>query len=396
MGRKNQNKQAGAGPPGLDVPMPDPFGFPPFGMMPMPMPMPMMPMMPMPMVPPFGAYPMADPSLAAAGGEDDGQLADKNAELMRQNMELRAEIDYMAACSAMSEAWKENRRKQLPSKYGKSNDAMGRTASNKSTSSFINDAMLASELDDSPKSRVSRTSRKAKSGKDDMSRTPSTATTMAMSYALSDGTSAYSGSETPKSRVSRASRRVDFAKEVDGKTRDEKTSKVRFELPRKVTEEHFGDAADSEEQGRNAMMMRNIPKEYTRANLIELLDKEGFNGLYQLVYVPANMDTELNYGYAFVCFTTEEDAMKYKEHFTGFKDWLVSDDKVCEVCFNEQLPTTEGHIQRYKDSPMMHESVDDRFRPALFENGQRVAFPAPTKEIKAPRRRNKNSAPAGA
>merc|ERR1712113_329919 len=138
---------------------------------------------------------------------------------------------------------------------------------------------------ETPKSRISRTSRRSKSEKlsfkadaDDMSRTPSAATTMAMSRAPSEGT-VWTEAETPKSRMSRTSRQVDVANEADGRPKDEpaaeseKTSKVRFALPRDV-EEIFGDVESKEQGLRTAMMMRNIPKEYTRANLIELLDNE--------------------------------------------------------------------------------------------------------------------------
>merc|ERR1719223_1837728 len=115
--------------------------------------MPMMPM-PMPMVPPFGAYP-TDASLAATKGEGNARLVDTNAELMRQNMELKAQIDYMTACNAMSEAsWKkQEKRKQ------------GRSVSNATTATFFSEAMILSDGDDTPKSRVSRTSRRSKSGK---------------------------------------------------------------------------------------------------------------------------------------------------------------------------------------------------------------------------------------
>merc|ERR1719401_1028053 len=57
-------------------------------------------------MPPFGAYP-TDASLASTKGKDDTGLVGTNAELLRQNMELKAQIDYMTACNAMNEAnWK--------------------------------------------------------------------------------------------------------------------------------------------------------------------------------------------------------------------------------------------------------------------------------------------------
>lgn len=44
---------------------------------------------------------------------------------------------------------------------------------------------------------------------------------------------------------------------------------------------------------------------------------------------------------------------------------------------------------RYRDSPIMHGSVPDEFKPVIFEagTGRRVDFPEPTKKLRAPRRR---------
>jgi len=50
------------------------------------------------------------------------------------------------------------------------------------------------------------------------------------------------------------------------------------------------------------------------------------------------------------------------------------------------LQGLEANIERYRNSPTMHELVPDAYRPMLFVNGQQVAFPAPTKKIKPPRK----------
>merc|ERR1712187_1066011 len=84
-----------------------------------------------------------------------------------------------------------------------------------------------------------------------------------------------------------------------------------------------------------------------------------------------------------------EQAEKFKAQFSGFSDWQVPSDKVCEVLWSDNLHGCEAHIERYRNSPVMHESVADRFKPALYKNGVRQSFPAPTKPIKAPRPRTR-------
>jgi hypothetical protein len=139
------------------------------------------------------------------------------------------------------------------------------------------------------------------------------------------------------------------------------------------------------DQRRTTVMMRNIPTSYTRANLVELLDQQGFQGTYDFVYLPVKIQTALSHGFAFINFTTTESTERFWQHFTGFSDWIVPSAKVCEVTWSETAQGIDEQIERYRDSPMMHESVDDKFRPALFKDGQRIPFPAPTTKIKAPR-----------
>jgi len=150
-----------------------------------------------------------------------------------------------------------------------------------------------------------------------------------------------------------------------------------------------GDVSEADEndsigdQGRTTAMMRNIPKTYTRANLLELLDQHGLN--YDFVYMPVDFQTELNLGHAFINFVAPEDFERFQEHFTGFSEWSVPSDGACEISWSESAQGLDENIQRYRDSSVMHESVPDRFKPVLFERGLRIPFPEPTKKIKAPR-----------
>lgn len=49
-------------------------------------------------------------------------------------------------------------------------------------------------------------------------------------------------------------------------------------------------------------------------------------------------------------------------------------------------------MERYQNSPVMHPDVPDEWKPALFVQGVRVDFPAPTKKVKAPKVRGKKAA----
>merc|ERR1719343_803857 len=130
--------------------------------------------------------------------------------------------------------------------------------------------------------------------------------------------------------------------------------------------------------------MMNIPAEYTRDQLLELIDQQGFRGSYRLFYLPISFQTELNQGYAFIDFTTTENFDKFKEHFHGFREWNLPSDRVCDVSVSDKFSNLDDRIEAYRNSPIMHKSVQKRFKPVLFQNGQRICFPKPTEKIRAP------------
>jgi len=141
---------------------------------------------------------------------------------------------------------------------------------------------------------------------------------------------------------------------------------------------------NSAEHQRTTCMMRNIPEDYTRQTLLELIDIVGFAGKYNLVYMPMDFKNKINLGYAFIDLISEDVAQKFFETFSGFCDRGFSLEKECEVCWS----TVQGypaHIERYRNSPVMHHLMPDDFKPLLFVDGQRAPFPEPTKRIREPR-----------
>lgn len=133
-----------------------------------------------------------------------------------------------------------------------------------------------------------------------------------------------------------------------------------------------------------SMMLRNIPLDLTRNMFLSMLDSEGFAGKYDFVYLPRDFQTSANLGYAFVNLLAHDDAVQMQHHFGGFCRWSTRSQKKCEAVWS----TTQGlaaHIDRFRNNPVMHESVPEDSKPMLFQEGARAAFPAPTRKLKAPR-----------
>jgi hypothetical protein len=132
-------------------------------------------------------------------------------------------------------------------------------------------------------------------------------------------------------------------------------------------------------------MLRNIPNDYSRDMVVELLDSQGFAARYDFIYLPVDFKRMAGLGYAFVNCISHADAEEMMAIFHGFRDWRFNSAKTCEVVWGEPLQGLQAHIDRYRNSPVMHGSVPDGCKPAVFQDGVRYPFPAPTKRIRLPR-----------
>merc|ERR1719436_1101361 len=79
------------------------------------------------------------------------------------------------------------------------------------------------------------------------------------------------------------------------------------------------------------VMMRNIPNDYTRDDLCNLLNGQGFRGIYDFVYLPRDFRRGGGFGYAFINMISHKDAEAIKQHLTGFNSWTRNSKKVVEV-----------------------------------------------------------------
>lgn len=148
---------------------------------------------------------------------------------------------------------------------------------------------------------------------------------------------------------------------------------------------------EEEERTPTTLMLQHIPKSYSRDDLCDLLDREGLARKYDFVYLPVKFATGLSFGYAFVNFVSEASAKMCVEIFEGFSRWRDASDEVCSVSTKTTYQGQDECVQLYRNSPVMHESVDDNAKPAIFQDGLRAPFPGPTKKIKPPRARAPNA-----
>lgn len=144
------------------------------------------------------------------------------------------------------------------------------------------------------------------------------------------------------------------------------------------------DRVDFESAQRTTLMLRNLPNDYSRSMLLTLLDEEGFAGKYDFVYLPIDFASGAGVGYAFINMISYDAAESLRVHFTGFTKWAFPSRKVAEVAWSNPHQGLAIHVERYRNSTVMHQSVPDDFKPVLFANGERVPFPLPTRIIKAP------------
>lgn len=148
-------------------------------------------------------------------------------------------------------------------------------------------------------------------------------------------------------------------------------------------------------QERTTTMLRNLPSEYDRSELLRLLNREGFAGLYDFVYLPMDFRSNVCFGYGFINFVSSTAAEQFRQHFEGFSNWSVPSDKIAEVSWSDPIQGLEAHIERYRNSPLMHEAVPDMYKPVLLNNGIRINFPPPSKKLRAPRVRHARGNVAG-
>lgn len=145
------------------------------------------------------------------------------------------------------------------------------------------------------------------------------------------------------------------------------------------------DSGNISKETRTTVMLKGLPETCSRSAVLQLLDTEGFFGRFNFVYLPIDFKKGTNLGYALVNLVSPAEAVRFGKHFEGFSRWTAPCDSICSVAWCSPQQGLQPHLERYRNSPVMHESVPEEWRPLLLAHGVPITFPAPTAHIKAPK-----------
>lgn len=145
------------------------------------------------------------------------------------------------------------------------------------------------------------------------------------------------------------------------------------------------DAESAARETRTSVMLKGVPDTCTRSLMLQLLDAAGFFGRFNFLYLPMDFKRNKNLGYALINMVSPKEALRLGKHFEGFTAWNGLGGSGCTVTWCSPQQGLQAHIERYKNSPVMHESVPEEWRPLLLMHGVPVSFPPPTLKIKAPK-----------
>jgi hypothetical protein len=138
------------------------------------------------------------------------------------------------------------------------------------------------------------------------------------------------------------------------------------------------------------LTLKNVPATCTLSHVIATLDKEGFACCFDFVHAPVVLQNKTSLGYVHVNMLDCDLSERAHQHFQGFKDWYGVSNNIevlgCIANWNTDHQGLDALTERYRNSPLMHESVPQEYKPAIFNNrGERASFPAPTVRLKPPR-----------
>merc|ERR1712019_97857 len=136
---------------------------------------------------------------------------------------------------------------------------------------------------------------------------------------------------------------------------------------------------------RTTIVLRNLPEGFSRDMIADLLNSQGFERRFDFIYTPVKFSVMATIGYAFVNFVSAEAAQECLSKLDGFTDWATPCENSLTVLWSVKDQGLATIIDRHRNSKVMHESVREEFKPALYRDGVKTAFPPPTKHIKPPR-----------
>jgi RNA recognition motif-containing protein len=126
------------------------------------------------------------------------------------------------------------------------------------------------------------------------------------------------------------------------------------------------------------VMLRNVPYEARQLGVLSLVEEAGFKARFSFFYCPLDFRSLNNLGYAFIVFDDSQTAREFFNMFDSKKVKKSGWEKELKVG-RARIQHLQPNIEHYRNSPVNLKS--EEFKPMLFVNGSRVAFPHPDKKM---------------
>lgn len=157
-----------------------------------------------------------------------------------------------------------------------------------------------------------------------------------------------------------------------------------FDGPLDLAQQNREAKGQAAQEPKTTVTIRNIPLHFTRDKIVQHLNARGLAGQYDFLYAPVDFAKCRNVGYAILNLTSPQHAQRFLAEFDGHS-WGEPSEGQTVVGWSPNQGLGEL-IERYRNSPVMHESMLDGCKPIVLEGGVRVDFPPPTKKVQRLRR----------
>jgi len=157
--------------------------------------------------------------------------------------------------------------------------------------------------------------------------------------------------------------------------------------------QHHGAAfAEVDEMsGQTTVMVSDIPSSISQQDLVHTLQREGFGRLFNFVYIPMNLKHGLKHsGFGFVNFVNHIVAEQAMGQMRGLESTCAAEVGLGNfTCSWGACQGLSHNFDHYRRSPLKHEMVPARLKPAFFDGwGHQLTLAGPTMAIQTPQEAN--------
>mmetsp|Transcript_56189 Transcript_56189/g.105347 ORF Transcript_56189/g.105347 Transcript_56189/m.105347 type:complete len:316 (-) Transcript_56189:62-1009(-) len=134
-----------------------------------------------------------------------------------------------------------------------------------------------------------------------------------------------------------------------------------------------------------SLMIRNLPFDFTRTSLRNLLQNLGLLEMLNFLYLPLRGKDGASLGYAFLNAVNLGAVAKIVRCLHGMtQPGSASQESRLAIQANIQAPNLPALIAKYRNSGVMHNDVPRSMKPVLLRDGVEIQFPPPTLTLARP------------